>query len=1209
MTTRCDACGTDNPATSRFCGSCGSELGERCPVCSAPIVRGFRFCGACGTALAAGPSATTEVLPDGRSAATGGRAGDGPGGGPIAERRLVSILFADLVAFTALSDGRDPEEVQELLTRYFDACRAIIARYGGTVEKFIGDAVMAMWGAPVAHEDDAERAVRAGVELVAAVSGLGKEIGLPRLAARAGVVSGEAAITVGAVGQGMVAGDVVNTASRLQVAARPGTVLVDEATYRAVRGSVAFERAGERTLRGKRLPVAAWEARRVVARRGGEGRSVLPEGPLVGRESIVAIVKELLNAVGEERSARLVSIFGQAGLGKSRIAWELEKYIDGVVEVMRWHHARSPAYGEGLGFWALAEMVRFRAGIGEGDGPTLARRRLDGCLARYVTDEAERRWIAPHLAGLIGVDPAPAGERQEAFAAWRTFFQRVAESGTTVLVFDDLHWADAGLLDFIEYLVDGSTGSPILIVTLARPPLFDARPDWGVGRRNYVALHLDPLPPVAMAELLAALAPGIPADVAQRILDRAEGVPLYAVETLRMLVDRGELEAVDGIYQVRGSLERLAVPETLQALVAARLDGLARPDRALILDAAVLGQAFRPAALAAIGRTTSEAIEPHLARLVQRELLVQETDERDPGRGSYRFVEWIVREVAYSTLSLRDRRERHLAAADFLAGLDDPDLSGAVASHVLAAYRSGPSGRPDRAIALQAVVALRAAADRAMSLHSPEQAFEFLEGALSVTDDDTERAQLWEQAALSAQASARLSEAASYARLAIDWHEAHGDRSAVARTTARLGAILAIGYEAEASIAVVRTAVEALAEDAALRDDPWLAELRAGLARSYLLAGQIREAVAWSDRAVEDAERLGLQSVIAGALATKGAAFLEDGRTTEGIGLLRASLAISDEHGLVVPSLGAHNSLAVGLLADDPRAALETAGAGLDVARRYGFRDLAIRLASNWAEAALDVGEWDGILELVAELHRADLPLTDRVDFEGTAALVLTWLGDPTASERFAALDELVSGVEPDLSLAAVRSRQAAALLALGRPGEALAYADTATDLYRGSGLRTAILWGVVPAARAALWAGQDERLSAAIDEIDASGLRGRWVTAIMTTLKAGLAARRGDMPSARRRYAEAGALWRRLDVPLQLALCDLEAAHHLPAGSAEAGAASDEARSTLEHLGASTLIARLEGSLTLEGAESPVAESPVAESPVAESPVAGARS
>jgi class 3 adenylate cyclase/tetratricopeptide (TPR) repeat protein len=1159
MTTRCDACGTDNPATSRFCGSCGSALGERCPSCSAPNVRGFRFCGTCGTALRTDLPTTAEATGDGRPLTMGGSAEPGLAGGPIAERRLVSILFADLVAFTALSDGRDPEEVQDLLTRYFEACRAVIARYGGTVEKFIGDAVMAMWGAPVAHEDDAERAVRAGVELVAAVSVLGEEIGLPRLAARAGVVSGEAAITVGAVGQGMVAGDVVNTASRLQVAARPGTVLVDEATYRAVRGSVAFERAGERTLRGKRLPVAAWEARRVVARRGGEGRSALPEGPLVGRESIVAVVKDMLNAVREERSARLVSIVAQAGLGKSRIAWELEKYIDGVVEVIRWHHARSPAYGEGLGFWALAEMVRFRAGIAEGDGPTLARRRLDSCLAAYVADETERRWIAPHLAGLIGVAAAPGGERQEAFAAWRAFFQRVAESGTTVLVFDDLHWADAGLLDFIEYLVDGASGWPILIVTLARPPLLDARPDWGVGRRN-IALHLDPLPPEAMADLLAALAPGLPRDIAERILDRAEGVPLYAVETLRMLVDRGELEAVDGIYQVRGRLERLAVPETLQALVAARLDGLEAPDRSLIRDAAVLGQAFRPAALAAIGRTTTEAIESRLARLVQRELLVQETDERDPSRGTYRFVEWLVREVAYGTLSLRDRRDRHLAAAAYYETLDDPDLQGAMASHILAAYRSGSAGRSDPALAITAVAALRVAADRALALHSPEQALGFLEGALSVTADDAERAQLWEQAAISAQAVARLKEAAAYARKAVDWHAAQGDHSAQARTTARLGSILAVGYETQASIAVIRSALDELIDDPALHDDPSLVELMAGLAHGYLLDGGFGEAVEWADRALQDAERLGLPTVVAGGLATKGAALLEAGRTAEGIGLLRASLAMSEQHSLVMPALRARNSIAVGLATDDPRAAFDVADVGLGVALRLGLRDVAVRLVSNWAGAGLEVGEWDRVIQTAAELDREELPVPDQIDL-GSIVAILPSPPDPLASAVFL-------------------SRRSMANLALGRPVDALADAEATTPILRRTGLSTSLVESAALTARAALWAGDLDRLERAIDEVKAYGAHGRWLAVMVATLSAGLEARNGDLARAADGYLAAAAAWRVLDAPFQLALCQVEAARLLAEGSGEAGHAADEARTILAGLGASALIDRLEQGL-----------------------------
>ncbi|HEY7970472.1 MAG TPA: adenylate/guanylate cyclase domain-containing protein [Candidatus Limnocylindrales bacterium] len=1179
MTMRCDACATENPATSRFCGGCGAALGQRCPVCSAPVIRGFRYCGACGTELGDELTRSTSgVDGTGEPFATG--TGEPIAVVPSAERRRVSILFVDLVSFTSQSEGRDPEEVQELLARYFETCRGIIARYGGTVEKFIGDAVMAMWGAPVAHEDDAERAVRAAVELVAAVAAVGEQVGLASLAARAGVVSGEAAVTVGALGQGMVAGDVVNTASRLQAAARPGTVLVDQSTYRAVHGSVTFERAGERSLKGKRLPVQAWEARKVVALRGGEGRSVLPEGPLVGRDSLVTIVKSLLAAVRDERSPRLVSLFGQAGLGKSRIAWELEKYVDGVVEKIRWHRAGSPAYGEGLAFWALAEMVRSRAEITEQDPPDVARRRLASCLATFVPDEAERRWIAPYLAGLIGAGPVPGGERAEAFAAWRTFFERVADSATTVLVFDDLQWADPGLLDFIEYLVDASTGRPILVVTLARPQLLDARPTWGAGRRNFIALHLDPLPRPAMAQLLGDLAPGLPADIAERILERAEGVPLYAVEILRMLVDRGALEAVDGVYEVRSRLERLAVPESLHALVAARLDDLEPIDRTLIRHAAVLGRAFSQAALAAIGRATAEAVEPHLQRLVQRELLALETNERSPSRDRYRFAEALVREVAYGTLSLRDRRELHGAAAAYFESVHDPDLAGAIASHLLSACRSGPPGRPDRALATRAVTALRAAADRAAALHSPAQALDYLEGALSLTADDTERAQLWEQAAIAAQASAHLKDAAGYARQAVDWHAAHGDRSARARTTARLSSILALGYETKASIAVVRAALDELVGDAVLGDDPELVALMADLARAYLLDGRFDDAVAWAERAILEAERLGLRTIVAGALATKGAAWLEDGRNAEGIGLLRGSLAMSEEHGLVIPALRARNSIAVGLLTDDPRAAFAMSDAGLETARRLGLLDVAVRLASNWAGAGLDIGAWDQVLATMGELDRDDLTVPDRIDLGSVVATILTWRGESDADGRFGRLDALLATQPDPLASSVLLSRRSLALLSLGRAREALAHTEATTLALSSTGLSTLLLENSVLTSRAALWAADRGRLAGALDAIRAVGPRGRWLTAVTTTLAAGLDALDGRTTAARDGYGLAAARWRTLDVPLQLALCQVEAAHFLPTDTVEAAAAADEARAILAGLGAMAFIARLDGHL-----------------------------
>jgi class 3 adenylate cyclase/tetratricopeptide (TPR) repeat protein len=1102
---------------------------------------------------------------------------------PIAERRQVSILFADLVDFTGFAEGRDPEEVRDLQARYFDVSRAVIMRYGGTVEKFVGDAVMAVWGAPVAREDDAERAVRAGVELVGSVAAIGGGFGVASLAARAGIVSGEAAVTLGAIGQGIVAGDVVNTAARLQAVARPGTVLVDEATYRMVRDAVSFARAGDQILRGKRSPVQAWEARRVIAMRRGLERAQATEAPLVGREGDLAVAKALLHAVRDDRTVRLLTILGPAGVGKSRILWELKKYADGVVEAIAWHQARSPAFGEGIAFGPLAEMVRRRAKIADGDRPQVGRRKLDACLTRFVPDDDERRWIAPHLLALLALGPASASEQEEAFAAWRTFFERISDQSTTVLVFDDLQRADDGLLDFIELVAERSLAHPILLVAVARPELLDRRPSWGGRRGDHVVLHLDPLPRAAIAALLSGVAPGLTTEVSSRILDRAAGIPLYAVEILRMLVDRGDMEAQGGLYQVRTRLDQLTVPATLQALISARLDGLDPNDRAILRDAAVLGQAFSAEAVAAVGATSVEAVEPRLRRLVTRELLVAQPVERGLSPALYRFTEWLVQEVAYATIARRDRRSRHLAAGRYFDALEDPDAIGAVATHLLAAYTAAPNATHDTELMALAAGALRAAAERASALHAPTQALEYLQGALSVTTDDAQRAQLWELAAASAQAAGRLKEAEGLVRQAIEFQTARGDRSAVARTTVRLGGILALRYEADESIAVVRSALDDLGSDASLRDDPWLVELMSGLAHAYLLAGRTSDAIEWADQAIEGADRVGLQQVVAGALTTKGDALIEDGRTEEGIELLRASLAMSEQQGLIVSALRARNGLAVGLLADDPRAALRIAAAGLDIARRFGFIDSVVRLASNWLEGALDVGEWDGALELVAELDRADLPETDRVDLRSTMALVLAWRGDPTSAARFSALDAAVAAGDDDLATATLLSREAAAALAEGRPAQSFAQASEATRLYRASGLRTAILWGVVPSCRAAMWVGDRDGAVRATEEIEVSGLRGRWVTAFLSTMRAGIDASRGDVDSAGDRYVEAAGMWRRLDVSLQLGLCQLEAARLLPPGSRQADAARREARSIFESLSASTLLSRLDGGLTVD--------------------------
>ncbi|MGO9180121.1 MAG: adenylate/guanylate cyclase domain-containing protein [Candidatus Limnocylindrales bacterium] len=302
----------------------------------------------------------------------------------------MSVLFADLVGFTTFAEGRDAEVTRELLSRYFELARDVIERYGGTVEKFIGDAVMAVWGAPTAREDDAERAVRAGLELLDAVKALGASI-----QARAGVLTGEAAVTIGATNQGMVAGDLVNTASRLQSVAPPGAVLVGEATQRATSRAIAFEEVGEQALKGRVAPVPAWRALRVVAQVGGRNRSEGLEAPFVGRDDELRQLKDLFHATSRDRRARLVSVIGPAGIGKSRLAWELHKYLDGLVETIWAHDGRSPSYGEGISFWALGEMVRVRCGLLEGDDELTTRAKVAEALATHVPDEFERRWIEP----------------------------------------------------------------------------------------------------------------------------------------------------------------------------------------------------------------------------------------------------------------------------------------------------------------------------------------------------------------------------------------------------------------------------------------------------------------------------------------------------------------------------------------------------------------------------------------------------------------------------------------------------------------------------------------------------------------------------------------------------------------------------------------------------------------------------------------------
>jgi predicted ATPase len=394
----------------------------------------------------------------------------------------------------------------------------------------------------------------------------------------------------------------------------------------------------------------------------------------VGRERESKLIKDLFHGCAAERRAHLVSVTGIAGIGKSRLAWEFYKYFDGIVDEVWWHRGRCLAYGEGVAYWALADMIRMRCRIGEDEQPEQARPKLAATLEEHVLDPEERAFVEPRLAQLLALEEGGAGDRQDLFAAWRLFFERLSDTSPVVLAFEDLQWADTSLLDFVEYLLEWSRDTPLYVITLARPELHERRPGWGAGQRNFSSLYLEPLSHGAMQELLEGLVPGLPERLRDQILARAQGVPLYAVETVRMLLDRGLLAQEGPVYTPTGEIETLEVPETLHALIAARLDGLLPEERRLLQDGAVLGKTFTLSALAALAAASESELEPLLSGLVRKEVLGVQSDPRSPERGQYGFLQDLVRHVAYETLSKRERTARHLAAAAHLESVfADPD--------------------------------------------------------------------------------------------------------------------------------------------------------------------------------------------------------------------------------------------------------------------------------------------------------------------------------------------------------------------------------------------------------------------------------------------------------------------------------------------------------------------------------------------------------
>ena len=946
--TTCASCGAETPAGKRFCIHCGRTVRQSCPACGEPVIPGGRFCAECGTTLAEAQS------PAGAAAAAAPSAS-------VSERRLVSVLFADLVGFTTLSEHRDPEEVRELLSAYFDRCRSVIARYGGTVEKFIGDAVMAVWGTPVAREDDAERAVRAALALTQSVTGLGAEVGMPELRVRAGVLTGNAAVEVGAEGEGMVLGDTVNTASRLQSIAAPGAVLVDDVTRRASEAAIAYEDAGSYEVKGREQPVHAWTALRVVAGVGGARRGSGLEAPFVGRESELQRIVDAGEASAGGQHARHVAVVGEAGSGKSRLLWEFFKYLDGIEQVRWWHQGRCLAYGEGVAYWALAEMVRSRARIEEEEDPGSAREKLRRAVEEHVPDERERRMVEPRLAHLLRLEERPNADRVDLFSGWRLFFERMADSNPVILAFEDLQWADSGLLEFIDYLLEWSAEFPIFVLTLGRPELRERRPEWDW-------MSLEPLQPAAIARMLEGLVPGLPEELVAEIVQRAEGIPLYAVETIRMLQDRGVLVQEGSRYGVVGDVSELEVPETLQALVASRLDGLSAGERTLLQDASVLGQSFTAAAAAAVSGTPQADATSVLDGLVAKQILGRDDDPRSPERGQYVFLQALLRTVAYGTLSRRARKTRHVSAARHLEQTwpgEPRDIAEVLASHYLEAIEAEPEAEDADALRALARETLIAAGDAAASLGLGAEADSYLRQATELSDDGLEQAELLEKAGRAFWQSGELDRAEARLRDAVERQQRAGRTSGGSAALA-LATVIAPSGRLEEAVALIDAF---LAADDSQADPILRARAQAAAGNWLVILGRTDEADPLFTEALSTLENADALPALAEALARRAVHLMVIGRYQESAAVARHSRDLAEQLDLTADALRATFTLGAGLIARDRhREALPELSRGVEIARERGDRFFERMVHAGVVQCLVFLGRWQEAIAVLPDL-------------------------------------------------------------------------------------------------------------------------------------------------------------------------------------------------------------------------------------------------
>ncbi len=927
-----------------------------CPVCFEENPGRARFCLACGSPLGA-------EREEGRE-----------------ERKLVSVLFCDLVGFTARSDNADPEDVRATLRPYHARLRADIERFGGTVEKFIGDAVMAVFGAPVAHEDDAERAVRAAIRIMGSIVEMNEERPGLDLSVRIGVNTGEAVVMLGAHperGEGMVTGDVVNTAARLQTAAPVNSVVVGQMTFRSTKDWVEYEPLGTVTVKGKGEAVPMWRALSARSRFGidvDQGNRT----PFVGRDNEFALLTQTFARAVAEPSVQLVTITGEPGVGKTRLLWEFRRHLDDRPDLVFWRQGRCLPYGEGVTYWALGEMVKAQAGVLESDPPGLALEKLRTAVAAVSEDEAERDWLRGRLAPLVGVAGAEAqrDSRDEAFTAWVRFLESIAAHKPLVLVFEDLHWADGPLVEFVEHLVEWSSGVPLFVVCTARPELYERHPGWAGGKRNSTTISLSPLSEPDTARLLSALLEQavLPPGVVAELLERAGGNPLYAEEFIRMLTDRGILERDGSALRTVADEGGVPVPETVQALIGARLDTLSVDRKTLLQNASVVGKVFWSGTVASMGGVAEGPAREALHDLARKELVRTVRTSSVQDQGEYAFWHVLVRDVAYGQIPRAERAAKHLAVAAWIestVGERISDQAEFLAYHyenaLLLATAAGRD--PGDELRTRTARALRMAGERAQRLDVAKALDFYRRAEAFLPHDDPELPTLHVKtlAAASDLGEGSSTELALAYGTAIDDLRRRGDAVGAGVMLREYAAFLKTVGSTERAERATDEAIELLEPLGPSRE---LAAAYSSRAGNHMMAGRYAEWVRWTQALLDLADSLDLPEYRMRALQYRGIHRVMSG-DLEGRADLEEARSIGLELGLGTETAVAYINLADWVSAlEGTAASLALTEEGIRFAERRGLGSNAMWLRAESTWRLFDLGRWDDVIEVSAEIRR-----------------------------------------------------------------------------------------------------------------------------------------------------------------------------------------------------------------------------------------------